>query len=47
MLLRMSDARMRDFVAAFSAIQRAYAQGAMAYGLFAARKPDSNSLVTP
>jgi tocopherol O-methyltransferase len=36
--LRLSDERTRRFVEAFPAIRRAYAEGAMAYGMFAARK---------
>ena len=36
--LRLSDERTRHFVEAFPAIQRAYAEGAMAYGMFTARK---------
>jgi tocopherol O-methyltransferase len=37
-LLRVSDAGTRRFVKAFDAIQKAYATGAMAYGMFTARK---------
>jgi tocopherol O-methyltransferase len=37
-LLRLVDTRTRDFVQAFGAIRRAYAVGAMAYGMFTARK---------
>ncbi|MDQ3802779.1 MAG: methyltransferase domain-containing protein [Acidobacteriota bacterium] len=36
--LRLSDERTRRFVKTFPAIRRAYAEGAMAYGMFAARK---------
>lgn len=36
--LGVSDARTRRFVEAFSAIRRAYEAGAMAYGMFTARK---------
>lgn len=36
--LRAADKRTRRFVEAFSAIRQAYAAGAMAYGMFAARK---------
>jgi tocopherol O-methyltransferase len=38
-LLRASDVRLQRFVATFEAMCRAYAEGAMAYGLFTARKP--------
>jgi hypothetical protein len=38
-LLRVSDARLRRFAATFGLIHRAYAEGAMAYGMFTARKP--------
>ena len=37
-LLKLMDNRTRDFVQAFGAIHRAYASGAMAYGMFTARK---------
>jgi tocopherol O-methyltransferase len=37
-LLRVSDERTRRFVETFPAIRRAYAEGAMAYGMFTARK---------
>jgi tocopherol O-methyltransferase len=37
-LLRIADARTRDFVKSFGAIRRAYAEGAMAYGMFTAAK---------
>ena len=37
-LLRMSDTGTRDFVEAFSAIDRAYAGGFMAYGMFTAKR---------
>jgi tocopherol O-methyltransferase len=37
-LLRLADAPTRDFVRAFSAIRRAYAEGAMGYGMFTAMK---------
>jgi tocopherol O-methyltransferase len=36
--LLLGDVRMRRFVRAFSTIRRAYAEGAMAYGIFTARK---------
>jgi tocopherol O-methyltransferase len=36
--LRAADERTRRFVETFPAIRRAYAEGAMAYGMFAARK---------
>ena len=36
--LRAADERTRSFVETFPAIRRAYAEGAMAYGMFAARK---------
>ena len=39
-LLKVSDARTRRFVESFSAIQQAYDVGAMAYGMFTARKFD-------
>jgi hypothetical protein len=35
----VSDARLRRFAATFGLIHRAYAEGAMAYGMFTARKP--------
>ncbi len=38
-LLSAADDQSRAFVRAFDAIDRAYAEGAMAYGLFTARKP--------
>jgi tocopherol O-methyltransferase len=38
-LLQLMDRRTRDFVHAFAAIYRAYAVGAMSYGLFTATKP--------
>ncbi|HYG80256.1 MAG TPA: methyltransferase domain-containing protein [Pyrinomonadaceae bacterium] len=38
-LLRAFDERTRRFVEAFAAIRQAYAEGAMAYGMFTARKP--------
>lgn len=38
-LLRASDARLRRFVSTFDMLRRAYAEGAMAYGMFTARKP--------
>lgn len=34
----LMDERTRNFVASFAAIRRAYAEGAMAYGMFTARK---------
>lgn len=37
-LLRLSDVRTCRFVEAFAAIHRAYAEGAMAYGMFTAKK---------
>src|SRR5262249_11000503 len=37
-VLWLMDARTREFVQAFGAIHRAYAVGAMAYGMFTARK---------
>jgi tocopherol O-methyltransferase len=37
-LLRLADAPTRDFVRAFGAIRRAYAEGAMGYGMFTAKK---------
>jgi tocopherol O-methyltransferase len=37
-LLMVSDARTRRFVQAFEAIQQAYQSGAMAYGMFTAKK---------
>lgn len=37
-LLRVSDVRTRRFVEAFQMIHRAYAEGAMAYGMFTARQ---------
>jgi tocopherol O-methyltransferase len=40
LLLRASDARTRDFVEAFRAIGRAYAENAMAYGMFTAIKSE-------
>ena len=36
--LRLSDERTRHFIEAFPLIRQAYAEGAMAYGMFAARK---------
>lgn len=36
--LRLTDRRTRRFVASFAAIRRAYRTGAMAYGVFTARK---------
>ncbi len=38
LLLRTADDRTRDFVGAFDAIHQAYAEGAMAYGMFAATR---------
>jgi tocopherol O-methyltransferase len=38
-LLWVSDVHLQRFVATFDAMRRAYAEGAMAYGLFTARKP--------
>ena len=38
-VLSFADAGTRAFVQAFAAIHRAYAVGAMAYGMFTARKP--------
>ncbi|MBO0698333.1 MAG: methyltransferase domain-containing protein [Zavarzinella sp.] len=38
-LLKLTDGRTRAFVHSFGAIHRAYAAGAMAYGMFTARKP--------
>jgi tocopherol O-methyltransferase len=37
-LLLVADRRTREFVKAFGAIRRAYAEGAMRYGMFTARK---------
>lgn len=37
-LLRMTDERTRRFVWTFEAMRRAYSEGAMAYGMFSARK---------
>jgi tocopherol O-methyltransferase len=37
-LLRLMSERVREFVQAFAAIHRAYQTGAMAYGMFTARK---------
>jgi tocopherol O-methyltransferase len=37
-LLRMTDERTRRFVETFEAIRTAYSEGAMAYGMFTARK---------
>jgi tocopherol O-methyltransferase len=37
-VLKLMDKRTRDFVQSFAAIHRAYAVGAMAYGMFTARK---------
>lgn len=37
-LLRVSDERTRRFVETFQTIRQAYAEGAMAYGMFTARK---------
>jgi len=37
-LLKLMDSRTRDFVQTFGAMHRAYASGAMAYGMFIARK---------
>lgn len=39
LLAQVSDPATRDFVRAFAAIRRAYDEGAMAYGMLAARKP--------
>jgi hypothetical protein len=39
-LLRAADERTRRFVESFAAIRRAYAEGAMAYGMFTARKAE-------
>lgn len=41
MLLRASDEKTRRFVAAFAAMRRAYAEGAMTYNIFTARKARS------
>ena len=38
-LLWVSDASLQRFVATFDAMRRAYAEGAMAYGMFTAWKP--------
>jgi tocopherol O-methyltransferase len=40
-LLRFTDAPTRRFVKSFPLMKQAYAQGAMAFGLFVARKPRS------
>ncbi len=39
MLLPLMGRQTRDFVASFGAIRRAFAENAMAYGMFSARKP--------
>jgi hypothetical protein len=38
--LRLSDERTRRFVETFTVMRQAYAEGAMAYGMFAARKAE-------
>ncbi len=38
-ILRLSDERTRRCVKAFSTVRQAYAEGAMAYGMFTAKKP--------
>jgi tocopherol O-methyltransferase len=38
-VLQLMNARTREFVRSFGAIHQAYAVGAMAYGMFTARKP--------
>lgn len=42
LLLRMTDARIREFVDCFELIRQAYADGAMAYGMFTAGRVASN-----
>jgi tocopherol O-methyltransferase len=39
-LLRAAEGRTRRFVESFASIRRAYAEGAMAYGMFTARKAE-------
>lgn len=41
LLTQMSDPATRGFVQAFAAIRRAYDEGAMAYGMLAAKKPSN------
>ncbi len=41
-MLPLADPRTLDFVRSFSAIQQAYAEGAMGYGMFAAKRSPTN-----
>jgi hypothetical protein len=45
-LLRFTSAATRRFVRSFPLMTQAYAEGAMAFGLFVARKPSSSPLLT-